>query len=135
MFWCARNETTLKIIHKQNIESTNFNAITVTFVAPSVTTPIIILHPKREETNSFEGVKKYLKKQRGWIDGVCITGGEPTLHSDLSSLFSKLREMGFLVKIDTNGTNPMMVKGLIGKELVDCIVMDIKAPCDWEKYS
>lgn len=61
---------------------------------------------------------------------MCITGDEPTLHSDLSSLFSKLREMGFLVKIDTNGTNPMMVKGLIGKELVDYIAMDIKAPCD-----
>jgi len=53
---------------------------------------------------------------------VYITGDEPTLHSDLSSLFSKLREIGFLVKIDTNGTNPMMVKGLHvlkGKKTLD----------------
>jgi pyruvate formate lyase activating enzyme len=95
----------------------------------------LVLHPEKEETIPFERVENYLKKQRGWIDGVCITGGEPTLHSDLPDLCSKLKEMGFLVKIDTNGTNPMMVKGLIEKGLIDYIAMDIKAPLTVEKYS
>jgi len=95
----------------------------------------LVLHPEREETISFEQVKNHLKKQRGWIDGVCITGGEPTLHSDLPDLCSKLKEMGFLVKVDTNGTNPVMIRELIDKGLVDYIAMDIKAPLTVEKYS
>jgi len=59
----ARNETTLKTIHKQNIKSTNFNTITVTFIAPFVKTPIIILHPKKRGDKSFWTSKKYLKKK------------------------------------------------------------------------
>ena len=55
----------------------------------------LVLHPEEEETTPFERAKAYLKKQRGWIDGVCITGGEPTLHRDLPDLCSKLKEMGF----------------------------------------
>jgi len=105
------------------------------FRCPFCQNPALVLHPEREETISFERVEDYLKKQRGWIDGVCITGGEPTLHSDLPDLCSKLKEMGFLVKIDTNGTNPTMVEGLIEKELVDYIALDIKAPLTVEKYS
>jgi len=76
-----------------------------------------------------------LKRQRGWIDGVCVTGGEPTLHSNLPDLCSKLKEMGFLVKVDTNGTNPTMIRELIDKGLVDYISLDIKAPLTVEKYS
>lgn len=95
----------------------------------------LVLHPETEETTPFERVEGYLKKQRTWIDGICITGGEPTLHSDLPDLCLKLKEMGFLVKLDTNGSNPMMVKALIEKGLVDYIAMDIKAPLTVEKYS
>ena len=95
----------------------------------------LVLHPETEETTPFERVEDYLKKQRTWIDGICITGGEPTLHSDLPDLCSKLKEMGFLVKLDTNGSNPMMVKALIEKRLVDYVAVDIKAPLTAEKYS
>ena len=95
----------------------------------------LVLHPEREETIPFEQIENYLKKQKGWIDGVCITGGEPTLQSDLPELCSKLKEMGLLVKIDTNGTNPMMIKELIEKGLVDYIALDIKAPLTVEEYS
>ena len=105
------------------------------FRCPFCHNSTLVLHPEREETIPFERVENYLKKQRGWIDGVCITGGEPTLHGDLPDLCSKLKEMGFLVKIDTNGTNPTMVKELIEKELVDYIAIDIKAPLTVEKYS
>lgn len=95
----------------------------------------LVLHPETEETTSFERVEDYLKKHRTWIDGICITGGEPTLHSDLPDLCSKLKEMGFPVKLDTNGTNSMMVKALIEKGLVDYVAMDIKASLTAEKYS
>jgi len=95
----------------------------------------LVLHPERIETVPFERVEDYLKKQRGWIDGVCITGGEPTLHEDLPDLCSKLKEMEFLVKIDTNGTNPTMMKELMDKGLMDYIAVDIKAPLTVKKYS
>ena len=95
----------------------------------------LVLHPEREKTIPFGQVENRLKEQRGWIDGVCITGGEPTLHSDLPDLCSKLKEMGFLVKVDTNGTNPVMIRELIDRGLVDYIALDIKAPLTVEKYS
>jgi len=105
------------------------------FRCPFCQNPALVLHPEREETIPLERVEDYLKKQRKWIDGVCITGGEPTLHSDLPDLCSKLKEMGFMVKVDTNGTNPTMVKELIEKKLVDYVALDIKAPLNVEKYS
>jgi len=105
------------------------------FRCPFCHNTTLVLHPERGETIPFERVEDYLKKQRGWIDGVCITGGEPTLHRDLPDLCSRLKEMGFLVKIDTNGTNPMMIKELMNRGLVDYIAVDIKAPLTVEKYS
>ena len=95
----------------------------------------LVLNPENIETIPFEQVKKQLEKQRGWIDGVCITGGEPTLHSNLSELCSRLKKMGFLVKLDTNGTNPAILKELMNKGLIDYVAMDIKAPLTAEKYS
>jgi len=105
------------------------------FRCPFCYNSTLVLHPERIETIPFERVEDYLKKQRGWIDGVCVTGGEPMLHSDLPDLCSRLKEMGFLVKVDTNGTNPMMVKELMDRGLVDYIAVDIKAPLTVERYS
>jgi pyruvate formate lyase activating enzyme len=105
------------------------------FRCPFCHNAALVLHPEKAETTPFERVETYLNKRRNWIDGVCITGGEPTLHRDLPELCSKLKKMGFLIKIDTNGTNPAMVKGLIEKGLVDYIAMDIKAPLTVKKYS
>ncbi len=105
------------------------------FRCPFCYNSALVLHPEKEETTPFERVENYLKKHRAWIDGVCITGGEPTLQGDLPDLCSRLRKMDFLVKIDTNGTNPNMIEELIQKELVDYIAMDIKAPLTEEKYS
>ena len=67
------------------------------------------------------------------LDSVCITGGEPTLHKDLPEFISKIKEMGYLVKLDTNGTNPEMVKYLVENKLIDYIAMDIKNITD--KYT
>ena len=74
----------------------------------------------------------HLEKRRGFIEGVCITGGEPTLHKDLPDLISRVKTLGYDVKLDTNGVTPSMVKELIERKLVDYIAMDIKH--SWDKY-
>jgi pyruvate formate lyase activating enzyme len=75
----------------------------------------------------------FLKTRIGKLDGVVITGGEPTLHKDLPEFIKQIKELGFCVKLDTNGTNPEMLQSLLGKRLIDYVAMDIKAPI--EKYS
>jgi pyruvate formate lyase activating enzyme len=95
----------------------------------------LVLHPEKLKTVPFEHVESYLKSKRGWLDGVCITGGEPTLHIDLPEFCSKLKDIGVAVKVDTNGTNPQMVRDLIEKGLVDYVAVDIKAPLTVDKYS
>ena len=60
------------------------------------------------------------------LDGVCVSGGEPTLYKHLPDFLAKIKELGFLVKLDTNGSNPQMVKELAEKNLVDYIAMDVK---------
>lgn len=68
----------------------------------------------------------FLEKRRGKIEGVCITGGEPTLQPDLIDFIRKIKERGFMVKLDTNGTRPDVVKKLIDQRLLDFVAMDIK---------
>ncbi len=105
------------------------------FRCPYCQNAALVLHPETEETIPFERVEDHLRRHREWIDGVCITGGEPTLHSDLPNLCSRLKDMGFLIKLDTNGTNPNMVKALVERGLVDYVALDIKAPLTVKKYS
>ena len=73
-------------------------------------------------------ILSFLKERKSFLDAVCVTGGEPTLHKDLPDFLSRIKEMGFLIKLDTNGTNPEMLEELIDKCLVDYIAMDVKAP-------
>jgi pyruvate formate lyase activating enzyme len=75
---------------------------------------------------------EFLKEKEGLIEGVCITGGEPTIYPDLNDFIKRIKDMGFLVKLDTNGSNPDVVSKLIEKKLVDFIAMDIKTSL--EKY-
>jgi len=75
---------------------------------------------------------QFLKEKKGWLEGVCIGGGEPTLNQDLPGFCKTIKKSGYQIKIDTNGSNPEMLKNLIDKKLVDYIAMDIKAPK--EKY-
>ncbi len=81
-----------------------------------------------EEKELFE----FLKKRTGRLTAVSITGGEPTIHKDLPVVIKKIKELGYKVKLDTNGTNPDAIDELIGFSLIDYIAMDIKAP--FEKY-
>ena len=73
-------------------------------------------------------VLAFLKKRRNVLEGVCITGGEPTLHAELPEFISKIKELGYLVKLDTNGSNPEMLKSLVKEKLIDYVAMDVKAP-------
>lgn len=95
----------------------------------------LVLHPDRLTPYPWEVIEKKLSTLRGWLDGVCITGGEPTLHSDLPELMDRIHGLGLAVKLDTNGTRPEMLRRLIFRRLIDYLAMDIKAPLDQESYS
>lgn len=71
-------------------------------------------------------IKEFLKKRTKVLDGVCISGGEPTLQRDLKARIEEIKEIGFLVKLDTNGTKPKVLKHLVQSGLVDYVAMDIK---------
>ena len=75
-----------------------------------------------------EEVIEKIESARGMIDGVAITGGEPTIQHDLPQFIQKIKEKGLLVKLDTNGSNPGMLEDLINHKLIDYVAMDIKAP-------
>lgn len=79
-----------------------------------------------------ETVLEFLKRRKGLIQGVVVSGGEPTLNAELPDFLNKIKEMGYLVKLDTNGSRPKVVKDIISQGLVDYIAMDYKAPL--EKY-
>ncbi len=81
---------------------------------------------------SFEEVRNYLFLRRGKIEGVVITGGEPTVHKELRSLVQCLADLNVLIKLDTNGTNQLYLKELLDTGLINYVAMDIKAP--WDKY-
>lgn len=85
----------------------------------------IVLEPC--ENLSREKLMAFLAKRSGVLDGVCITGGEPTLYDDLVDLLYDIKSMGLLIKLDTNGTNPSMLKKIVEKGLVDYIAMDVKS--------
>lgn len=74
-----------------------------------------------------EDILKFLSSRKGILDGVCITGGEPTLYKELPTLLRLIKNLGFKVKLDTNGTNPQMLSDLIREELLDYVAMDIKS--------
>ncbi len=70
---------------------------------------------------------EFLKTRQGKLDGVCITGGEPTLQPDLVEFIAKIKKLGFAVKLDSNGTRPDILKELFEKKIIDYVAMDIKA--------
>ena len=84
--------------------------------------------PRISEKELFD----FLRERQGLLEGIVICGGEPTINKDLPEFIKKIKNLGFLVKLDTNGSNPEMLKKLIDENLVDYVAMDIKAPK--EKY-
>ncbi|MBR2337061.1 MAG: anaerobic ribonucleoside-triphosphate reductase activating protein [Clostridia bacterium] len=80
-----------------------------------------------------EEIIAYLNKRKGLLDGICVSGGEPLLQVGIEDFLKRVKELGFLVKLDTNGTFPARLKSLVEKGLVDYVAMDIKN-CK-EKYA
>lgn len=105
------------------------------FRCPYCHNPELGVNFRGKATSTFyqsDSVLQFLKTRKGKLDGVVITGGEPTLHKGLPEFITEIKTIGFDVKLDTNGTNPQMLQYLISKNLVDYVAMDIKAPL--EKY-
>jgi len=77
---------------------------------------------------SFDGVLEEIKYQLGFIDGVVLSGGEPTIHPQIREIISEIRALGLPIKLDTNGANFLLLKELVTSKAIDFVAMDIKAP-------
>ena len=85
-----------------------------------------LLDGKAEPWITEEELLEFLKKRQGLLDAVCISGGEPTLQQELIGLAQRIKDMGYLVKLDTNGSNPALLKALVTADVLDYVAMDIK---------
>jgi len=94
--------------------------------------PELVLPAQKVKILLEKDILEFLEKRRQFLDGLCITGGEPTIWKDLPKFIKKVKRMDLNVKLDINGTNPEMLKKLIDEKLIDYVAMDIKAP--WNKY-
>jgi len=92
--------------------------------------PELIVEDETPEIKK-EDILNFLKEREGFLDAVCVTGGEPTINKELPVFISEIKSLGYLVKLDTNGFNPEMIEDLIDKKLIDYIAMDIKAPIEF----
>ncbi|MBN2333144.1 MAG: anaerobic ribonucleoside-triphosphate reductase activating protein [Deltaproteobacteria bacterium] len=88
----------------------------------------LVLSPGQCETFDQDQVFAQLAAMRCWLDGVCISGGEPTLHYGLADLCGRIKQAGFRCKVDTNGSQPAVLASLLAANLLDFVAMDIKAP-------
>ena len=94
----------------------------------------LVLNPESPPSLREEEILRYLKKRRDWLDGLVVTGGEPTIHAGLPGFLEKVKELDYSVKLDTNGSNPKMLVELIEKGSVDYVALDVKAPLIEERY-
>jgi len=90
----------------------------------------LVLRPEKLPTFPLDYFISFLDARKGWLEGVCVSGGEPLLHEDLEVLLLLIKERSLLVKLDTNGSFPSRLEKLIGKKLIDYIAMDVKAPLE-----
>ncbi len=88
----------------------------------------LVLRPEILPTFPLDYFLSFLDSRKGWLEGICISGGEPLLQDDLETLLILIKDRNLLVKIDTNGSFPSRLENLIQKKLVDHIAMDVKAP-------
>lgn len=95
----------------------------------------LILHPDYFKNIPKREIDSYLLERKDFIDGICMSGGEPTVYNDLPEYFKEIKDKGFLIKLDTNGTNPKLLENLLDFGLVDYIAMDIKSSLDFDNYS
>lgn len=86
----------------------------------------LVLHPETEPLLDTDDILNFLKKRVGVLEGICITGGEPTLQPDLLAFMEACKSLGYLIKLDTNGTRPDVLEKLLAAGLPDSFAMDIK---------
>lgn len=122
---CGLNKTTL-LDYPGKVAATVFLG-SCNFRCPFCQNSSLVLHADREPEISSEELFSFLKKRQGILEGVCVTGGEPTLSAGLEDFLRKIRSLGYAIKLDTNGSRPDTLKDLVQKGLVDKIAMDIKA--------
>jgi pyruvate formate lyase activating enzyme len=95
------------------------------FRCPYCHNPDLVHHPEKACLDE-SGFFAFIREREGFLDGVVISGGEPTLQNDLPAFLSRIKREGYAVKLDTNGSHPRMIRELVEKRLVDYIAMDIK---------
>lgn len=102
------------------------------FRCPYCHNPELVVGWEKLPTIEEEDILTFLKGRKGLLDGLCITGGEPTMHNKLQDFIEEVISLGFKVKLDTNGSIPLMIEEILRRNLIDYIAMDIKATP--EKY-
>lgn len=118
------NKTTL-LDYPEHVAATIFTG-GCNFCCPFCHNGELVLHPQVYPVIAEEEVMTFLKKRKGVLTGVCITGGEPTLQKDLVAFIKGIKELGYFVKLDTNGYKPEVLRNLIEQQLLDYVAMDIK---------
>jgi len=95
----------------------------------------LIEKPQEYETIPLDKIENFLLERKDFVDGICLTGGEPTLHKNkgLFEFLQRVKDLGFKVKFDSNGLDPGCLGSLVARKLIDYIAMDIKGPLD-ERY-
>jgi len=106
------------------------------FRCPFCHNPELVLPRRFQLPISVEDILSFLKMRFGKLDGVVITGGEPFFHDDISELIQRIKEIGYSIKLDTNGSRPARLSDLIRSKLIDYIALDIKAaPVNYSKVT
>ncbi len=100
------------------------------FRCPFCHNATLVTHIDNDVKYTDDEILDFLKKRQGLLDGVCVTGGEPLLSSELEGFLESVKALGYAVKLDTNGTFPEKLKSLVQKGLVDYVAMDVKAPIE-----
>ena len=103
------------------------------FKCPYCHNPDIVNNSSKLKDIEWEKIEKHILSKKDWIDGVVITGGEPTIHEDLSMVMRRIKVLGLKIKLDTNGALPGALANIIQEELVDFVAMDIKT--SFKKYA
>lgn len=125
MHFCGMNKTTL-LDYPGHVAATLFTG-GCNMRCPFCHNSTLVLAPQEQLEISEQEALTFLRRRQGILEGVCITGGEPTLQPDLEDFIRRVRELGYLVKLDTNGYCPQILKGLLEESLLDYVAMDIKA--------
>ncbi len=97
------------------------------FRCPYCHNPELLAEADPAEVINWDDLAFFLRQRAGWLDGVSVTGGEPTLHGDLPLLCERLKELGMAVKIDSNGSHPRLLAGILAGGLADFVAMDLKS--------